>query len=182
MIELTGEKTILRTLERTHCRQLMESFEPVEPLPTERLRPGLSIERSDKWFEEMQARQEHEQLYLGIFTPKGELLGDIQLFDIDWRQRTAKLGFGLSRQQDRGKGYGTDASRTLLRYAFDHMDLWRVSAHTYEYNNAAQRCFEKLGFVQEGRERQVFFCGGRRWDRLRYGLLRTDFATGQIVE
>lgn len=174
MIELRGEKVVLRTLEREHCRELWKKYEPVEPLSTEPLNPGLSIEGADKWFEDIQAKQGREQVYLGIFAPSGEVIGDVQLANIDWRQRTASLGIGMARQEDRGKGCGTDAARTLLRYGFEHLNLYRISSSTAEYNRAAQRLLEKCGFVQEGCERQAIFCGGRRWDRLIYGLLRTD--------
>jgi RimJ/RimL family protein N-acetyltransferase len=175
VIELRGEKIVLRTLERAHCRELWVKYEPVEPLPTEPLNPGLSTEGADRWFDEMQAKQGREQVYLGIFAPDDKLVGDIQLSNVDWRQRTASLGFGIARQEDRGRGYGTDAARTLLRYGFEHLDLCRVSASTAEYNVAAQRSLAKCGFILEGRERQAIYCGGRRWDRFSYGLLRTDF-------
>jgi len=69
MVELKGEKVVLRTLEREHCRQLWERYEPVEPVPTKALNAGLSVEGADKWFDEMQARQGHEHVYLGVFTP-----------------------------------------------------------------------------------------------------------------
>lgn len=180
MIELRGEKVILRTLEREHCRQLWESYAAAEPLPTEPLNPGLSVEGADKWFEKMQAKQGHEQVYLGIFTPDGEPLGDVQLSNINWRYRTASLGCSLARVEDRGRGYGTDATRTLLRYAFEHLDLYRVTASITEYNTAAQRALEKLGFVREGRERQAIFCAGRRWDQLIYGLLRHEFEVERL--
>jgi len=72
MVELKGEKVVLRTLEREHCRQLWERYEPVEPVPTEALNAGLSVEGADKWFEEMQAKQGQEHVYLGVFTPEGE--------------------------------------------------------------------------------------------------------------
>lgn len=175
MIELRGEKVVLRTLEREHCRQLWERYVPAEPLPTEPLNPGLSVEGADKWFEEMQAKQGREHVYLGIFTPEGELLGDIQLSNIDWRHRTARLGGSIARLEERGQGYGTDAALTLLRYGFEHLALHRVAAATAEYNTAARRGLEKCGFVQEGCERQAIYCEGRRWDRVRYGLLRGEF-------
>lgn len=183
MIELRGEKTILRTLEREHCHELWQAYEPAEPLPTEPLNPGLSVEGADKWFEEMQAQQGKQQLCLGVFTlddrPTGEgrLIGDIQLTNIDWRHRTASIGLGIARRADRGHGYGMDATLTLLRYAFQHLDLVRVSAATASYNAAGQRVLERCGFVREGQERQAIYGGGRRWDRLLYGLLRAEFAS-----
>ena len=175
MIELCGKRIVLRTLEREHCRILWQQFEPAQPVPTESLNPGLSVEGADKWFEDMQARQGRDQVYLGVFMPNGALLGDVQLASIDWRYRTASIGLGITCRAERGKGYGTDAALTLLRYAFAHLDLYRVWAATAEHNTAAQHVLSKCGFAQEGREREAVYCAGRRWDRLIYGLLRPDY-------
>ncbi len=125
--------------------------------------------------EEIQAKQGKEQLYLGIFTLEGRLVGDIQLAHIDWRQRTADIGAGIARRADRAQGYGFDATLVLLRYGFEELDLYRMTARTAECNTRAVRVLEKVGFVLEGREREAFYCAGRRWDRLLYGLLRHEF-------
>jgi RimJ/RimL family protein N-acetyltransferase len=175
MIELRGERVVLRTLEREHCRELLESYEPEELLPTEPLNPGPSAEGADRWFEEMQAKQGKEQVYLGVFTLEGRLVGDIQLADIDWRPRTASIGAGIARRADRRQGYGLDAVLVLLQYGFEELDLYRVTARTVQCNEGAMRILEKVGFVQEGCEREVIYCAGRRWDRLSYGLLRREF-------
>lgn len=180
MIELRGEKVVLRPLERVHCRELWDAYEPTAPLPTESLNPGLSAEGADKWFDEMQAAQGKSQLYLGIFTHEGRLLGDIQLANIDWRHRSASLGVGIARTADRGQGYGQDATLTLLRYGFQHLDLYRVSAATAACNAAMQGVLEKCKFTLEGREREAIYAGGNRWDRLLYGLLRNDFQAMSI--
>ena len=174
MIELPGQSVTLRTLERHHCRELWEAYEPEEPLPTEPLNAGLSAEGSGRWFDEIQAKQGREQVYLGVFAGD-RLVGDIQLAEIDWRQRTARIGLGIARRADRHMGYGQDATQTLLRYAFHHLDLHRIAASIVEYNEPARRILEHCGFVQEGRERQAVYCDGRRWDRLTYGLLREEF-------
>ena len=174
MIELCGERVVLRALERAHCRELWERYEPVQPLPTEPLQPGLSVEGAEAWFEALQAKQGKEQVYLGVFA-QGRLVGDVQLADIDWRHRTAALGLGIARQADRGQGYGTDAASTMLRFGFVHLDLYRVEAEVVEYNVGTQRLLEKCGFILEGEARQAIYCGGRRWRRLMYGLLRSEF-------
>jgi RimJ/RimL family protein N-acetyltransferase len=176
MIELRGDRVVLRALEREHCRQLWQLHEPVRPVPTEPLNVGLSVERADQWFEEMQAKQGQEHVYLGIFDQKDQLLGDIQLANIDWRNRTATLGGGLSLEIHRGQGYGTDAARTIIRYGFQELGLYRVEAETAEYNVAARRVMEKVGFREEGRRRHHLYRGGKRWDSLVYGLLCHEFA------
>jgi len=176
MVEIRGERVVLKTLERGDCRQVWEQYEPAEPLPTEPPSAGRSVEGSDAWFDEIQAKQGREQVYLGIFLPEGQLLGDIQLANIDWRARTATLGGGISRRADRGSGYGTDAAHTILRYGFNELDLFRVEASMAEYNAPARRVLERLGFSEEGRRRQALYRGGRRWDRVMYGLLRSEFS------
>jgi RimJ/RimL family protein N-acetyltransferase len=174
MVALQGERVVLRTLERAHCRELWERYEPVQPLPTEPLQPGLSVEGAQAWFEALQAKQGKEQVYLGIFAGQGRLVGDVQLANIDWRHRTAVLGLGIARQADRGQGHGTDAALTMLRFGFVHLDLYRVEAETVEYNVGAQRLLEKCGFTLEGEARQAIYCDGRRWGRLMYGLLKGE--------
>ena len=175
MIELRGSLVTLRTLERDDCRYLWQAYEPAQPRPTEPLHLGLSVEGANTWFAEIQADQGKGRLHLGIFTLEGRLVGDIQLSNIDWRNRTAELGAGIALAADRGQGYGREATRLLLGYAFDHLDLARIAAAVLEYNVAAARGLERSGFVAEGRDRAAVFIGGHRYDRLRFGLLREEF-------
>jgi RimJ/RimL family protein N-acetyltransferase len=179
MIELRGKSVFLRALEREDCCRLWTEAEATEPLPAQATTPGLSVEGADKWFEEIQAKQGREQVYSGIFTLEGELLGDIQLANIDWRNRTATLGIGISCAADRGKGFATEAVFTLLRFAFQELDLFRVSADTAEYNTAARRVLEKCGFTQEGCARQAIHARGSRHNSRTYGLLCTEFDGNQ---
>jgi RimJ/RimL family protein N-acetyltransferase len=178
VITLEGRKVVLGTLEREHCRTLWETYEPTGSVPSEPLNPGLSVEGAETWFEEMQAKQGREQVHLGIFTLEGQLVGDIQLTHIDWRNRSVRLGVGIARRADRGKGYGTDAVRTLLDYAFAELDLVRVTARTMVNNIAARRVLESCGFTHEGTERQAVCRSGRRWDILTYGLLVSEHEAG----
>ena len=180
MIELRGKNVVLRTMERAHCRTLWENHEPVEPFPTEHVRPGLSVEGADKWFEEIQEKQEKTQIYLGIFDNDSNIVGDIQLADVDWRNRTASLGAGIALAKDRGKGYCTDAAAVMLQYGFEHLDLYRVYAATMSNNSGAIRVLENLGFVQEGREREAVYWSNQRWDRLVFGILKAEFEASDV--
>ena len=78
MVELTGRLAVLRPLERDHCKSLWERFEPEAPIPTEPLTVGMSVEGADAWYDEIQKTQGKGQVYLGIFTIEGDLVGDVQ--------------------------------------------------------------------------------------------------------
>jgi RimJ/RimL family protein N-acetyltransferase len=53
-----------------------------------------------------------------------------------------------------GAGFGTDAQRALLRFAFNSIGLHRVWLTVYASNARAIRSYEKLGFRREGLMRE----------------------------
>jgi RimJ/RimL family protein N-acetyltransferase len=63
----------------------------------------------------------------------------------------------------------------LLGYAFDELNLYRLTAVVPEYNQAALRLFENAGFVQEVRRREAINRDGRRWDLFHLGLLESEW-------
>lgn len=74
------------------------------------------------------------------------------------------------------KGYGTEVSRLILRYAFEQLNLNRVQLRVYEYNARAKRCYEKAGYREEGRLRQARFWRGRCWTVLLMAALREEYS------
>jgi RimJ/RimL family protein N-acetyltransferase len=104
------------------------------------------------------------------------LLGDIGLFVVnDWGPRDAFVGLGIGNRNDWGKGYGTDAMKIILRFAFTEINLRRVTLTVFEYNPRAIRSYEKTGFCHEGRLRGALLRDGKRWDMLYMGILRDDW-------
>ncbi len=78
-----------------------------------------------------------------------------------------------------GKGYGTDAMRVMLRYAFDELNLHRVSLRVFGFNQRAIRSYEKCGFAHEGVSRNALNKMGQRWDEVWMGILRSDWNAAQ---
>lgn len=103
------------------------------------------------------------------------LIGFISLFGIDWNHGNTWVGIGLGEREYWGKGYGTDAMRILLRYAFRELNLHRVTLGVFEYNPRAIRSYEKAGFTHEGRVRKELDKNGKRWDVLEMGILREEW-------
>ena len=109
----------------------------------------------------------------------GRLIGFIGLDGIHWTHGDTFVGIGIGDAEYRGNGYGTDAMRVILRYAFTELNLHRVSLDVFEYNPRAIRSYEKAGFVVEGRQRQALNRDGRRWDVIYMGILREDWERQQ---
>lgn len=91
-------------------------------------------------------------------------IGVIGLDNIDYRNGTASLSIIIGDRKYRGKGYGTDALLTLLRFAFNEMNIRKIRANTFTENKAALRLYRKVGFVIEGCLKEEIFKHGEYKD------------------
>jgi RimJ/RimL family protein N-acetyltransferase len=82
------------------------------------------------------------------------------------------VGIGLGDRNYWGRGYGTEAMRLVVNYAFAELNLARVGLEAFAYNTRAVRSYEKVGFSLEGRQREQMRRDGRRLDVVRMGILR----------
>ena len=94
---------------------------------------------------------------------------------VEWTNGNGQILIVIGSAEDRCKGYGTQAMKLLLRFAFAELNLFRVSADVPEYNEGAMALLKKFGFVEEVRRRQALERDGRRWDLLVFGLLRDEW-------
>jgi RimJ/RimL family protein N-acetyltransferase len=101
--------------------------------------------------------------------------GSIGFHQVVPEDRRARLGIVIGDKRYWSKGYGTDAMLTLLRFAFDEMNLHRVDLSVDAENARAIACYRKCGFVEEARMRQIVYREGMHRDQLIMGILRDEF-------
>ncbi|KAB5578514.1 acyl-CoA N-acyltransferase [Coniochaeta sp. 2T2.1] len=73
-----------------------------------------------------------------------------------------------------GGGYGTEAIKYALDWAFKHAGVHTVSAEAFEYNAPAIRVYEKVGFVWQGRLRERHFRDRKWWDIVLFSMTESD--------
>ena len=137
----------------------------------------FSVDKNKEWYEKnLVEEQKNDELFLLIRTlEEDRTIGLIGLDGIRWTHGDAWVGIGLGEREYWGKGYGTDAMRILLRYAFEELNLHRLSLSVFEYNPRAIRSYEKVGFVIEGSARQFLNRDGQRYDMIFMGILREEW-------
>jgi RimJ/RimL family protein N-acetyltransferase len=112
----------------------------------------------------------------GIRTIAGNaLIGYIGAWGLCWQHGDTFFGMGIGDEAYWSKGYGTEALRLFLRYAFRELNLRRVSLDVFSYNPRALRCYEKCGFRVEGRIREAISKEGKRHDDIYMGILREEW-------
>ncbi len=105
----------------------------------------------------------------------GCYVGETYLANPDWHVPSIELGFFLVKTAT-GQGYATEAARSVLRCAFDILNVSRVDLQCRAENIASQRVAARLGFRQEGCQRlRHRKKDGSLVDRLWYGLLREEW-------
>jgi RimJ/RimL family protein N-acetyltransferase len=147
--------------------------------------PGqlFSVKIIQSWIEKDITEDKGQNFFFAIHTlERDQLIGFVSLFGIDWNHGNALVGIGLGEREYWGKGYGTDAMRTILKYAFTELNLHRVTLWVFEYNPRAIRSYEKAGFIHEGQVRQELLKDGRRWDVFEMGVLREEWVQREGCE
>lgn len=79
----------------------------------------------------------------------GQPIGTIGLSAITPQDRHAEIGLTIGEKGEWGKGYGTDAVRTMLDFAFGTLELRKVSLRVHADHAAAIRLYERCGFTRE---------------------------------
>lgn len=104
----------------------------------------------------------------------GRLIGISGIRFDEGSEVQANMGYELCPDEWR-KGYATEAANRILLFAFTELGLKRVWAASNGDNLASARVLEKVGFLRELCQRDHLYFKDRFWDRLVFGILRSDW-------
>jgi RimJ/RimL family protein N-acetyltransferase len=170
----TGRRIAFRSLEIEDletCRAWLNDPEIHRFLS--RHRPLGRIEERE-WLEGLHRRA--DDVVFGIVRLEDRrLIGNAGLHRFALPNRSAELGIAIGDRESLGRGYGSEAVRLLLDYAFGTLGLHRVGLRVYADNARAIRCYEKCGFRREGVQREVGWREGGWRDDLLYAILESEW-------
>ena len=101
----------------------------------------------------------------------GKFAGSIELKDLDFRNKKTEIGYWLAKEFT-GKGIMVKTTKFMIDYAFNELDLNRVSILTATENYASQAIPEKLGFTKEGMLKDNECLYGKFLDNYIYGMTK----------
>lgn len=105
----------------------------------------------------------------------GALVGDLALQVSEREPREAEIGFSLAPERQ-GKGYGTEALRGLLGYAFEVLGLHRAVAVTDVLNTPAAALLGRVGMRQEAHFQENVFFKGAWGSEYLFAMLEREWA------
>ena len=147
--EISGEKVSLRPLRNDDLARRVAWLNDEE---TVRLFTGMKSDRAYSYSDVERWRNGVETDAMtrvwAIETKDGRHIGDVDIHDINGLDGSARLTILIGDGKCRDRGYGTDAVRAVLCYAFEEMRLSSVNLRVCDFNRQAIRCYEKCGFEQ----------------------------------
>lgn len=118
---------------------------------------------------------EKEDYYRWAVTLKNsdECIGQIAYFLVDSKNHFAEIEYCIGKKFQ-CKGYATEATKAVIAYGFDEINLHKVQICTKTINKPSKRVIEKCGFTYEGTLRDYFYMNGEYVGRLYFSLLRDE--------
>lgn len=143
-------------------------------------------ERGKYWPLNLQSEQGYKKRYADtgfwnndfgtmVITDKNDkLVGEITYFKGLWYMPGYEIGYQIYRNEDRGKGYTTEALRLFTSYLFDAKEINRLEIEVSVGNTASRKVAEKCGFKFEGIKRQAVYSRGKYEDIELFSLIREE--------
>lgn len=78
---------------------------------------------------------------------KDEMIGTIEIMNIDYEKNEAFLGRYLLNPNLRGQGHGTTIMKAFTTYCFQTFDIQRIKIRAFDYNKGAIECYKKVGYT-----------------------------------
>jgi len=167
-MEIKGEKVILTPIkpgEKDEFYKLATESEGSKFWYSDR---GLAVPTKEDFF------QDWHEGYFDTNLPEkgqcfwitidGEKIGQINYNEIDLAGKQVELDIIIGKEINMGRGYGTDALKTLIKYLFDNSAVNKIWIEPRANNPRAIRAYEKAGFKRE--ENFV--------DKIRFGILKSE--------
>lgn len=142
--------------------------ERTEPLP---------VERTRRYLERITTEEDEGIIRFGIHKREDDsLIGLCMIAFIDRYNKNCKIGISIGEKSEWGKGFGSEVIAEIVRYCFEDLDMNRIGAEIYAFNQRSMKLFEGAGFKREGIIRELVYKKGRFEDEYIYGILRSEWA------
>lgn len=170
----TGRLVHLRAREPEDKPAYRRWFNDWQVVPGIEVRYPVSKSEQDRRFEELQAPSAGDARFTIETLAESKIIGACSIRGGPAEDRRAELGITVGDRNYWDGGYGADAMRVLCRIGFEVMNLHRIELSVLADNPRAVRCYEKVGFVHEGRARDASFWAGRYRDLIYMSVFRDE--------
>ena len=92
------------------------------------------------------------------------LLGNVGVTKTDYKNGKAELGIFIGDEENLSKGYGSEAIKLIINFAFNEIRLHSVMLTVFSNNPRAIKAYTKCGFKEFGRRHEAIYHNGEYLD------------------
>jgi len=170
---LHGERITLRPLVEDDARNIFQSLSEQDTMRLTGTSETFTYEQVEVYCARV-AAAENRADYVITLSNSDTFIGEAVINNINWHNRSGHYRIAVS-QQHVDQGYGSEATRLMMAYAFNTLGLHRIELEVYNFNPRARHVYEKIGFVAEGELRDVLFMDGEFHNAMVMSLLEHEF-------
>jgi len=176
-VTIETERLILRRFEYSDCDTVFRNWASDEHVQTMYSEPTYHTKDEVKGLlDKYIGSYEREDYYRWAVIDKetGECIGQIAYFLVDSKNHFAEIEYCIG-ADFQCKGYATEATKAVIAFGFESMNLHKVQICTKTINVPSKRVIEKCGFTYEGTLRDYFFMSGKYVGRHYFSILREEY-------
>lgn len=123
----------------------------------------FTIQSHEKWMDTMVDSGKAVQFII-IIKAENKPIGSVYLKNIDHGNEKAEYGIFIGEEACLNRGFGQEAARIVLTYAFEELHLHKIYLRVFAWNQPAVCCYKKAGFQEEARLKDEVKREGRYYD------------------
>lgn len=165
ILMLEGRNITLRPLKMSDWEKTIQWRNDIGIKEMAMMHPFPITEMIEKeWYENILKSINDKTIYFAVAKKDDTPIGFIMLNKISYMHRNCALGIVIGEKEEQGKGFGKEAIELIRDYAFNTLNINKITVEVIGTNRNAISFYEKLGFIEEGRLRQHFFVEGKYHD------------------
>ncbi|MEG0775371.1 GNAT family protein [Clostridium sp.] len=172
--KLVGKKCYLSPVDSSETEKVAKWSNDIEvAIRTGDISDMITYEAQRGYLENMNSNRGY-----GFFIVRendDEVIGIGRLMRIDFINRNAVMGMFIGERTDRNTGIGSEATKLLLDFGFNILNLRNIMIETYSFNEAAIKTSLKCGFKEIGRRRKSIIYGNKEYDEVLMDMLNEEF-------
>ena len=159
---LVGENIILRPVKKEDLELFNIWRNSIEIKNQALLHPfPVTTELDEEWFGYTANDKSNKTVFFSITDKNDKVLGYTFLNAINWINRNSYFGIIIGEKSQRGKGVGKATLELITNYAFNNLNLHKITLEVVANNIGAIKLYESFGFKQEGELKKHVFVNGK---------------------
>ncbi|MEQ8363073.1 MAG: GNAT family protein [Cyclobacteriaceae bacterium] len=173
--ELESERLLFKRLSMAHCTEEYVAWLN-NPQVYQYLETGGNYTLTDLRNYLTSVEVKPEMLFWAIHIKSNNIhIGNIKMDPINMKHGLGEYGILMGNTSEWGKGYAKEASRTIIKYCFESINLRKITLGVVGENISALELYKSLGFEVEGVYKKHGLYNNEYLDTVRMALFNPNY-------